>query len=74
MDTCSEHYPSWNLIILDYFLLSFVSQNFKFFLDVFCMDLVKENALHISLCMSILPKCEMKGLLYTERNVSESTK
>lgn len=58
------------------FFLSFVSQNFKkkFFLVVFCMDLVKERMLCTLLhCISILLKCEMKGL-YTETNVSESTR
>lgn len=44
------------------------------FLVVFCMDLVKERMLCILLhCISILLKCEMKGL-YTETNVSESTR
>lgn len=49
-----------------FFFLSFVSQNFKIFLVVFCMDLVKERMLCILLhCISILLKCETKGL-YTE--------
>lgn len=34
----------------------------------------REDALHTSALHQHLTKCEMKGLLYTETNVSESTR
>lgn len=74
MDSCSEHYTLWNLIILDFFNHLYLRTLQFFFLDVFCMDLVKERMLCTLLhCISILLKCEMKGL-YIETNVSESTR
>lgn len=44
MDSCSEHYALWTLIILDYFYHLYL-RTLQFFLDVFCMDLVKERML-----------------------------
>jgi len=57
-----------------FFFCHLYLRTLQFFLDVFCMDLVKERMLCTLLhCISILLKCEMKGL-YTETNASESTR
>lgn len=58
MDSCTEHYAFWNLFILDLFLIICISE-LKF--NVFCTDCVKEDALHLLHCVSLL-KCEVKGL------------
>lgn len=67
------HCETWSSWI---FLIICISElcSFFFFKHVFCMDLVKERMLCTLLhCISILLKCEMKGL-YIETNVSESTR
>lgn len=66
------HCETWSSWI---FLIICISELCSFFFfNVFCMDLVKERMLCTLLhCISILLKCEMKGL-YIETNVSESTR